>query len=132
MKKGANFKTLADLKGKKVGVQLNTTGQFAVEKIGMTPKKYDTTPDALNDLLNGGVDAVVADAPVVLWFQAQNASAQIESVDADSGVEYYGIGMKLGNTDLASKMDASLKKLMASGQYNEIYKKWFKKDAPKF
>ncbi|MDR3540742.1 MAG: basic amino acid ABC transporter substrate-binding protein [Desulfosporosinus sp.] len=132
MKKGANFKTLEDLKGKKVGVQLNTTGQFAVEKLGMTPKKYDTTPDAINDLLNGGVDAVVADAPVVLWFQAQNPSAQIESVDADSGVEYYGIGMKLGNTDLASKMDASLKKLMDNGQYNVIYKKWFKKDAPKF
>lgn len=132
MKKGSNFKTLADLKGKKVGVQLNTTGQFAVEKLGMTTKKYDTTPDALNDLLNGGLDAVVADAPVVLWFQAQNANAQIESVDADSGLEYYGIAMKLGNKDLADKINASLKKLIDNGQYNEIYKKWFKKDAPKF
>ncbi|TGE33919.1 basic amino acid ABC transporter substrate-binding protein [Desulfosporosinus sp. Sb-LF] len=132
MKKGANFKTLADLKGKKVGVQLNTTGQFAVEKIGVETKKYDTTPDALNDLLNGGVDAVVADAPVVLWFQAQNANAQIDSVDADSGLEYYGIAMKSGNTELAGKMNASLKKLMDNGQYNNIYKKWFKKDAPKF
>lgn len=132
MKKGANFKSLADLKGKKVGVQLNTTGQFAVEKAGMTPKKYDTTPDALNDLLNGGVEAVVADAPVVLWFQAQNPSAQIESVDADTGAEYYGIGMKLDNKELGQKMNDALKKLMDSGKYNDIYKKWFKVDAPKF
>jgi polar amino acid transport system substrate-binding protein len=132
MKKGSNFKSLADLKGKRVGVQLNTTGQFACEKAGLTPKKYDTTPDAINDLLNGGVDAVVADAPVVLWFQAQNPGAQIESVDADTGAEYYGIAMKKGNTELAGKINASLKKLMDNGTYNEIYKKWFKKDAPKF
>lgn len=132
MKKGANFKTLADLKGKKVGAQLNTTGQFAAEKAGIVPKKYDTTPDAINDLINGGVDAVVADAPVVLWFEAQNPTAQIESVDADSGVEFYGIGMKLGNTDLAGKLNASLKKFIDNGKYNELFKKWFKKDAPKF
>lgn len=132
MKKGANFTKLADLKDKKVGVQLNTTGQYAAEKLGMTPKKYDTTPDALNDLLNGGLDAVVADAPVVLWFQAQNSSAKIDAVKADVDPEYYGIAMKLGNKELADKMNASLKKLMDNGKYNEIYKKWFKEDAPKF
>ncbi|MDO0822041.1 basic amino acid ABC transporter substrate-binding protein [Desulfosporosinus nitroreducens] len=130
MKKGANFKSLADLKGKKIGVQLNTTGQYAVEEKGMETNKYDTTPDAMNALISGGVDAVVADSPVVLWFQAQNPTAQIESVNADSGEEYYGIAMKLGNTELAGKMNASLKKLMENGKYNEIYKKWFKVDAP--
>ncbi|TGE36642.1 basic amino acid ABC transporter substrate-binding protein [Desulfosporosinus fructosivorans] len=132
MKKGSNIKSLEDLKGKKIGVQLNTTGQYAVEGKGMETKKYDTTPDAMNSLLTGGVDAVVADSPVVLWFQAQNPSAQIESIDAKSGEEFYGIAMKLGNTELANKMNASLKKLMENGKYNEIYKKWFKVDAPKF
>ena len=132
MKKGSNFKTLDDLKGKKVGVQLSTTGQIDVEQKGITPKKFDTTPDAINDLLNGGVDAVVADGPVVIWFQQQNLKAEIVSVQADTAKEYYGIGMKLGNTELSTKMDASLKKLIASGKYNDIYKKWFKKDAPKF
>lgn len=132
MKKGANIKSLEDLKGKRIGVQLNTTGQYAVEAKGMETKKYDTTPDAMNSLLTGGVDAVVADSPVVLWFQAQNPKAEIESIDAKSGEEFYGIAMKLGNKELGDKMNASLKKLMANGKYNEIYKKWFKVDAPKF
>ena len=74
----------------------------------------------------------MADGPVVLWFQAQNPTAQIDSVVADIPVEYYGIPMKKGNTELATKMNASLKKLISNGKYNEIYKKWFKKDAPKF
>lgn len=132
MKKGANIKSLDDLKGKKIGVQLNTTGQYVVEEKGMETQKYDTTPDAMNALISGGVDAVVADSPVVLWFQAQNPNAQVESVNADSGKEYYGIAMKLDNKELADKVNASLKKLMDSGKYNEIYKKWFKEDAPKF
>ena len=132
MKKGSNFKTLADLKDKKVGVQLSTTGQIAVEQKGITPKKFDTTPDAIADLLNGGVDAVVADGPVVIWFQQQNPKAEIVSVQADVAQEYYGIAMKLGNTELSTKMNASLKKLMDNEKYNEIYKRWFKKDAPKF
>lgn len=131
-KKGANIKSLDDLKGKKIGVQLNTTGQYAVEEKGMETNKYDTTPDAMNALLTGGVDAVVADSPVVLWFQAQNPTAEIESVNADSGEEYYGIATKLGSTELVGKINASLKKLMDNGKYNEIYKKWFKEDAPKF
>lgn len=132
MKKGANIKSMADLEGKRIGVQLNTTGQYAVEEKGMETRKYDTTPDAMNSLISGGVDAVVADSPVVLWFQAQNPSAEIESINADSGEEFYGIAMKLGNTELADQMNASLKKLMDDGTYNEIYKKWFKEDAPKF
>ncbi|KJS50800.1 basic amino acid ABC transporter substrate-binding protein [Desulfosporosinus sp. BICA1-9] len=132
MKKGAGFKNLADLKGKKVGVQLSTTGQEVVEKAGIEPRKFDTTPDAMNDLLNGGVEAVVADGPVVLWFQAQNEKANIVSVEADVEEEFYGIAMKLDNKELGDKMNASLKKLKENGKYNEIYKKWFKVDAPKF
>lgn len=132
MKKGSNFKTLEDLKGKKVGVQLSTTGQEAVEKVGIEPRKFDTAPDAMNDLLNGGVDAVVADGPVVLWFQAQNPKAEIVSVEANVEQEFYGIAMKQDNKDLGTKLNASLKKFRENGKYNEIYKKWFKVDAPKF
>lgn len=120
------------MKGKKVGVQLNTTGQFVVEDKGIETMKYDILPDAMNSLLSGGVDAVVADSPVILYFQAQNPQAEIESINANSGDEYYGIAMKLGNTELADKMNASLKKLMDNGKYNELYKKWFKEDAPEF
>ena len=132
MKKGSNFKTLEDLKGKKVGVQLSTTGQEVVEKVGIEPLKFDTTPDAVNDLLNGGVEAVVADGPVVLWFQAQKTNTEIVSVEANVEQEFYGIAMKLDDKDLGTKLNASLKKLRENGEYDKIYKNWFKVDAPKF
>jgi len=132
VKEGSDIKGSADLKGHKVGVQLSTTGQFAMENMGVDTIKYDTTPDALNDLMNGGVDAVVADSPVVLWFIKQNPDAKVQSVQGDFEKEYYGIAMKKGNTELADKVNASLKKLKDNGTYNDIYKKWFTVDAPSF
>ncbi|MDA8228463.1 MAG: basic amino acid ABC transporter substrate-binding protein [Desulfitobacterium hafniense] len=132
VKKGSTIKSEADLKGKKVGVQVATTGQEVVEKLGITPKKYDTTPDALNDLINGGVEAVVADSPVVLWFIKQNPDKAIEAVKGNFEKEYYGIAFKKDDKATADKVNATLKKFMSNGKYNDIYKKWFNVDAPKF
>lgn len=130
VKKGSPIKTTADLKGKKIGVQSGTTGQTVVEELGFSPLKFDAIPDAMNDLLNGGVDAVVADSPVVLYFIKQNPNFNIEYVKGDFKKEYYGIAVKKGNTELKDKINASLKKLQDSGTYNNIYKKWFNVDAP--
>jgi len=130
-KKDSKIKTVEDLKGKKVGVQNSTTGQMVVEKLGMTPNKYDTVPDAITDLINGGLDAVVADSPVVLYFIKQNPNADVQYIKGNFPKEYYGIALKLGNQELDDKVNASLKKLRENGKYNEIYKKWFNEEAPK-
>lgn len=131
-KKGGNYQKLADLKDVKVGVQLNTTGQYAVEEVGINPKKFDTTPDALNALLTGGVDAVVADNQPVLVFIENNPGADIECVTADTPDEFYGIAFKLDNTELCDKVNATLKKFKENGKYAEIYSKWFKGEVPTF
>ncbi len=133
VKEGSSIKGSPDLKGKKVGVQTNTTGQYAAEKLGVQEiKKFDTTPDALNALKIGAVDAVVADSPVVLWFIKQNPDAKVISVSGDFEKEYYGMAMKLGNTQLADKINAGLKQVKADGTYNKLYKKYFNVDAPQF
>lgn len=132
VKEGSTIKGSADLKGKKVGVQTNTTGQYATEKLNVNEiKKFDTTPDALNALKIGAVDAVVADSPVVLWFIKQNPTSKIISVQGEFEKEFYGMAMKLDNKVLADKINVGLKKVIDSGKYNEIYKKYFNVDAPK-
>lgn len=131
VKQGSTIKSEADLKGKKVGVQMGTTGQEVVEKMGITPKKYDTAPDALNDLINGGIDAAVIDSPVVAYFMKQNPDKKLVTIQGNFAKEYYGIAVKLDNKDLGDKINASLKKLIDNGEYNKIYKKWFNMEAPK-
>lgn len=132
VKKGSNIKSDADLKGKKVAVQQGTTGQMVVEGLGLNPKKFETVGDAVNDMINGGSDAVVADSPTLLYFIKQNPGMNIESVSGNFPKEYFGFAFKLDNKELADKVNATLKKFKENGKYNEVFKKWFNTDAPKF
>lgn len=131
VKQGSPIKSEADFKGKKIGVQLGTTGQDAVEKMGLTPQKYETAPDALNDLINGGIDVAVIDSPVVAYFIKQNPDKKIVTIPGNFDQEYYGIAVKQDHKALADQMNASLKKLMDNGEYNKIFKKWFNSEAPR-
>ena len=130
VKEDSTIKIDTDLVGKKVGVQTNTTGHYAAQKIkGMKDsdiKKFDTTPLALIELQNGKVEAVVADSPVVLEFINKNPDAKIVAVDPKlPGKDEYGIAVKKGNTELLSKINEGLKKVKESGKYDEIYTKYF-------
>ena len=58
----ALYWTAADLEGKNIGVQLGTTGDFIVEEIkDASAAQYNKAVDAVNDLRNGRVDAVIID-----------------------------------------------------------------------
>ena len=62
---GPEYKNEKDLAGKKVGVQNGTTGHFAVQDAGIKDiKNFDNIPEAVLDLANGNIDAVVCDSLV--------------------------------------------------------------------
>ncbi|GAW93150.1 basic amino acid ABC transporter substrate-binding protein [Calderihabitans maritimus] len=131
VKEGSEIRSLADLVGKRVGVQANTTGHYAVEQIeGMKEddiSTYPTTPDALMALETGEVEAVVADDPVVANFIKHNPDAGIVMIeDPTVEPEFYGIALKEGNP-LREKINEGLKKVKESGKYDEIYAKYFGK-----
>ncbi len=63
--KASTAKTLADLKGQKVGGQIGTTGYFAIKAAaGVEAKSYDEVGLAMEDLYVGRIAAVVCDDPV--------------------------------------------------------------------
>lgn len=116
----------ADLKGKKVGAQIDTTGAIEVEKIqGATLKEYDDVGQAFLDLMNGQIDAVVADSPLVYGYVAKNAS-KIKTVGEPFTDEYYGIAVKKGATDLQAKINKGLKAVKDKGLIEQLDAKWVK------
>lgn len=119
-----DIKGPADLKGKTIGVQLNTTGQIEVEKIeGVTVKPYDTVDLAFLDLQNGQVDAVVADYPTTLNFINRNKD-KLKTTGEVFTEESYGIAVCKTNTELLEKFNKALGELEKEGFIKKLEEKW--------
>lgn len=114
-----------DLKGKTIGVQINTTAQYDLEKReGVTVNKYNTIDLALLDLQNKRIDAVVCDAPV-LKFMIFKSFRGLKTIGRRFTDEKFGIAVASGNEDLVREMNAALKRIRESGEYDKIHEKWF-------
>lgn len=125
---GQNIKSLADLKGKKVGGQIGTTGIFVMNKAntGANIREYDDVGLAMQDLLAGRLDAVICDDPVAMYYvnkKADTAGKLNLSFKTDDK-EYYGFTVKKGRKDLVDKINAGIKKVKESGKAAELQKKW--------
>lgn len=89
-------------------------------------QRYADTPAALTELVNGGIDAVVADSPVVLEYIRNNPQSGLRSFGDDSfEKEFYGIAMRQDATDLHALVNEGLAKVKANGTYDRIFNKYF-------
>lgn len=117
-----------DLAGMTVGVQIGTTGHFAVEKIaGVTVKAYDEIGLAVEDLLNKNLDAVVADSIIAADFVLANenyADKLNASGSLDGDVEQIAMAVKKGNSELLDIINENLAALEADGTIAELKEKW--------
>lgn len=118
------------LTGKRVGVQIETTGAFAVRALGIDPKQYDGPDLALQDLVNGNLDAVVVDTPVAADYalQAEQFKGKLKIVSEIATNETYGLVVQKGDPKgILPLFNAGLANLKASGSYDSLYEKWFGK-----
>jgi polar amino acid transport system substrate-binding protein len=132
VKAGSPIKTLADLKGKIVGVQTDTPVQKALSKdgdkkeLGATFKELVVMPNynqAVNELNMGGVDAVAMDVGVAKKKMA-DLPGKFEMLGEIVMTETYGIGFKKGNVSLKDEVEATLKEIFADGTGAKIAAKY--------
>lgn len=123
---GSDIDSAEDLEGKKIGVQLGTTGDYAVEEIeGATAAQYNKGVDAVNDLLNGRVDCVIIDKNPALVFESEyDGIVALPGDQFDFGVEQYAIALPKGDTELAEKINGALKELKEDGTYDKLVKQY--------
>jgi polar amino acid transport system substrate-binding protein len=117
-------KKLEELVGKKVAVQLGTTGDLVVSEInGVQVVRFQKFTDAFLELQNGRVDAVVLDEAPAKAYVKKFPKFLISTV-VDTG-ETYGIAVKKGNKELLNFVNQTLDILKSSGTYNKLIQKWF-------
>ncbi len=113
-----------DLGGKVVGAQIGTTGSFEVEKIaGATLKTYDDIGLAFQDLMNGQIDAVIADSPLTLGYVGRNPD-KLKTAGEVFTSEFYGIAVCKTNTELLEKINSGLAAVIDEGLIEELIDKW--------
>ena len=112
-----------DLIGKTIGVQLGTTGDFIVEEIeGATDQQYNKAVDAVNDLVNGRLDAVIIDSNPAGVF-ASNYPDQIKDLNGEDfgfGVEEYAIALPKGDTALKEAIDVAITNMKEDGTFDKL------------
>lgn len=115
-----------DLAGMKVGVQLGTTGDiWLTDETDAEVVRYDENTLAFQALANGDVDAAVADSPTAAELVKANPEMDLKLLPGVYTDEQYGIAVNKDLDDLLQAINEGLAAVKASGEYDEIYDKYF-------
>ena len=121
-----------DLSGKKIGVQLGTTGDIYVsdmEEDGSQTvvERYNKGTDAVQALKQGKIDAVVIDVQPAEEFVKANSDLMI--LDEEFVTENYAICIAKGNSSLKTKINEAINVLKSDGTLDKIINNYIGENA---
>lgn len=126
----AGIASQADLAGKVVGVQKDSSALVALETdaaaLAITfadLQQYGDYNVAFMDLEQGAIDALAIDIGVANYQISSRGDAFV-ILDEKLASEQYGIGFKLGNDGLKDQVEATLLEMAEDGTFMEIAEKY--------
>lgn len=124
VKEDSGIASLEDLIGKKIGVQLGTTGDiYATDEFGAdNVEQYNKGNDAVMALVSGKIDAVIIDNEPAKSYVAANEGLVI--LDTEYAVEDYAAAISKDNTALLNAINGALKELKDDGTLDSIVAKY--------
>ena len=124
VQEGSEITGADDLAGKKIGVQLGTTGDiYASDGIeDATIEQYNKGMDAVQALSNGIIDAVIIDKEPAKQFVSKAEGLKI--LDEEFVTEEYAIAIAKGNEELLDDVNKALDAIIADGTVQGIIDKY--------
>ncbi len=127
--------SLADLAGKDVGVQKESSALAALndeenpDNIALRDSfgsltEYADYNTAFMNLEAGAIQAVAMDIGVAQYQMEAREAGKYVILSEKLAVEQYGIGFRLGNTELKDEVEAVLLEMVEDGTFAEIAEKW--------
>jgi polar amino acid transport system substrate-binding protein len=117
--KDSPIKSAADLKGKSVGALVASTWFKIAEEKGGVVKGYKAESDALQDLANGNIDAVITDA-VAAGYSIKNAGLPLVMTEDFVSRVQKGFAFNKDRGDLVEKVNKALADMIADGTYAKL------------
>ncbi len=128
----AGAKSLEELQGLNIGVQVGTTSLEAVEDViepDSKPEVFNSSNDVITALKNEQIDAVVVDLPTALYLTAaQVPSATVVGQFAAPGGDQWGALLAKGSP-LTSCVSEAIEELESSGELEAINQRWMSQAA---
>lgn len=128
-RQGEQYRTLDQLRGKRFGVLVGTTGEEYTRKWNaahgnpLRVVQFDEMTIEFTGVKTGKVACAMQDNGPLLDYAKQNpdvvATAQLEAN------EQLGFGVRNGNDAMREEINRVLAKARADGTYQRLYKKWF-------
>lgn len=115
-----------DMKGLRVGVQIGTTGDLVLDDYDVTRKQYDDIGLAIQDMLNGNLDACVCDSLIASDYVLanENYKNRLKVAGEPFTEEDIAIAVKKGNSELLGLVNKGLEMMKADGSYDALKAKW--------
>lgn len=112
----------------KIAVQMGTTG--ADEALGILGEEnihnlyeFKRANEVFTELLSGRVDLAIIDQPVAQKYINEMGGMKIHGTPFTE--EKFGIAVPKGKKEMLDKINASLEKMVSSGEYQALIEKWF-------
>jgi polar amino acid transport system substrate-binding protein len=131
--RSAKLKSLNDLAGKKVSATKGSTSEQGVKKAlpTATVVTFQDPPAAFLAMQQGKVDGFAVTEMMLVKFQSQvESSNPIDILDPAFMIEYWGIGMRKGETALIAHVNALLQSMEKSGEAARLFDKWMGAQTP--
>ena len=126
----ASVRTVAGLKGFKLGAQLGTTSYAYIKdhvNPSTQPAVYQQNAAAIQALKNKQIDGLVVDLPTAFYVsEAQVSHSKVLQFPDVPGGEHFGMVFAKGNA-LAGCVNGALSKLKANGTLARIQQTWLAK-----
>lgn len=120
--------SIDDLEGKKIGVQLGTTGDiYGSDVKDAKMERYNKGADAVQALKQGKIDCVIIDEQPAKVFVEKNSDLKILEEPFED--EEYAICIAKGNDELKGKINDALNELKDNGKLDEIVANYIGEDA---
>jgi polar amino acid transport system substrate-binding protein len=119
-----NIKGIQDLAGKRVATISGSTSANYLKQQKIAAQEFKQVDELYTALNNTDVDAVVFDAPILLYYAAHDGKGKVQVVGSIFRKESYAIAMPNGSP-YRKPINNALLSLQEKGTYQDIYDKWF-------
>jgi len=120
----SNITGLQDLRGRPVAVVDKTTSYYFMKKMSADIDVFERVEDAIDALLKNEVEAVVYDAPNLLYYANGEGRGKVMVVGKIFEPQDYGLAVPQGSP-LREKINRAILNLIESGELDRIRNSWF-------